>query len=42
VKPPASSVFRAIPVPREKFKQIAGIDEVPENWRKFLDDVEGG
>jgi len=35
-------MFRTIPVPKEKFEQIAGIDSIPENWQKFLDDVVGG
>jgi acyl-coenzyme A thioesterase PaaI-like protein len=34
----AEGNFKVIPVPPEKFKSIAGIDELPKNWVKWLGD----
>jgi acyl-CoA thioesterase FadM len=28
--------FKVVPLPLDKFKKIAGIDELPPNWRVFL------
>ena len=34
----AEGNFKVIPVSPEKFKAMAGIDELPENWAKWLGD----
>lgn len=33
----AEGSFKLLPLGREKFKAIAGIDELPENWRHLLE-----
>jgi acyl-CoA thioesterase FadM len=34
----AEGNFKVIPVSPEKFKAITGIDELPENWARWLGD----
>lgn len=32
----AEGAFRQVPLRRERFKEVAGIDEIPANWQTFL------
>jgi acyl-coenzyme A thioesterase PaaI-like protein len=31
-----SGEFKVIPVPQDRFREIAELEEIPENWRAFL------
>jgi len=34
----AEGLFKVVPLDAERFVQVAGIDELPDNWRRLLDE----